>query len=321
MIARVLRCALCIGAAAAFFAGCGGSQPHVAPDFMPQNSAITSAAHGKSWMQPGVKGRDLLYAAVGSGITVYTYPRGHLVGSLGVGGTYLCNDTAGNVFIPAGAFGTQILVYAHGATKAKATLNDPYPAVACSVDPTTERVAVTAGFGGGIVIYPYKPKQGWRYAKVYRDPDLQSIIFCAYDKNGNLFVDGKDSAGDFVVAEMPKGSQTFNAITLDQPIKTGGSIQFDGKYLAIADYGAGYPTAAVVYRFALSGSSGTRISKTTLDDSLAFGQFWIQGGKIIGPIGYDSISRYRVLAVSRRWLSQQELCWPRHLPQRGSRES
>lgn len=129
-----------MGAAAAFFAGCGGSQPHVAPDFMPQNSAMTSAAHGKSWMQPGVKGRDLLYAAVGSGITVYTYPRGHLVGSLGVGGTYLCNDTAGNVFIPAGAFGTQILVYAHGATKAKATLNDPYPAVACSVDPTTERV-------------------------------------------------------------------------------------------------------------------------------------------------------------------------------------
>lgn len=88
---------------------------------------------------------------------------------------------------------------------------------------------------------------------------------------------------------MPKGSQTFSAITLDQPIKTGGSIQFDGKYLAIADYGAGYPTAAVVYRFALSGSSGTRISKTTLDDSLAFGQFWIQGSKIIGPIGYDSI--------------------------------
>ncbi len=71
---------------------CGGSQPPnntpvVTP---PESGAARYAAHGKAWMAPHAGGRDLLYLALGSGVNVYTYPRGTLLGSLGVGGGGLC---------------------------------------------------------------------------------------------------------------------------------------------------------------------------------------------------------------------------------------
>ncbi len=195
------------------------------------------------------------------------------------------------MFIPQGEFNGQVLVYEHGASTAKATLNSPLPALDCSVDPSSENVAVTTGFGNGIVIFPYSPQRGWRFAKVYSDPHLPSFAFCAYDNHGNLFADGADAKGNFALAELPKGSKTFSTITVDQNIGFAGSMQWLGKYLSIADLGpnGGSITDSVIYRFAISGSSGTRVSTTTLDLSLAHAQFWIQGNKVIGPVSYDSV--------------------------------
>lgn len=241
-------------------------------------------------MLPEAKGRNLLYVGLGgSGLDVYTYPRGHLIGALGVGGIYLCTDTAGNVFIPGAPFATQVLIYAHGSTQPKTTLNDPYTAADCSVDPSSERLAVTSYFAHYVVIFPYDPKRGWRYAKIFTDVEMQTISFCAYDNNGNLFVDGQDSSGDFMLAELVKGGNTFSMINLDQRIGAPGSMQWDGKYLAIADRGKASGSASVIYRFRLSGSSGTRVSRTKLDLSFADAQFWIQGNRVIGPISHDSM--------------------------------
>jgi hypothetical protein len=113
-----------------------------------------------------------------------------------------------------------------------------------------------------------------------------TVAFCAYDNNGNLFVDGKDSSGNVMLAEMPKGSKAFTAIALDQRIGVAGTMQWDGKYLALEDReDTGAP---VIYRFAISGSSGVKVSKTTLVDSHAHAQFWIQGDRIIGPVDSGS---------------------------------
>lgn len=239
-------------------------------------------------MLPEAAGRDLLYVGTTNDVSVYTYPSGKLLGSLGVSGLYLCTDLANNVFIPAGKFATQIFVFAHGAAEPKVTLNDPYPAVDCSVDPRSETLAVTVGFGGGVVVFPYTKKRGWRYAQGIWDPDAQFADFCAYDNGGDLFVDGTHSDGTFFLAELPKGSTTFNRITLDRSIIGPGSMQWDGKYLAIADSGAGSSNPSVIYRFALSGSSGTTVSTTTLDSSYAFAQFWIQNSRVIGPLAHSS---------------------------------
>lgn len=287
---NITRYALSTGTAIALLAGCSGSQPPIgALGTLPHSDgAATRAASGRSLIAPDDAGRDLLYAATGGGVNVYSYPRGTLLGSLGVGGGDLCSDKTGNVFIPQ-YFVADVLVYAHGATSPKAVLNDPYFAMDCSVDPTSETVAVTAGFGDQIVIFPYNPRRGWRFAKIYTNPNMTSISFCAYDKAGNLFVDGQNGSGGFMLAELPKDSRVFNTISLDQSIVTGGAMQWIGQYLTIVDMGQGYPQPAVIYRFSISGSSGTKVSSTTLNKSYANAQFWIQGATVIGPVAYSSV--------------------------------
>ncbi len=272
-------------------AGCGGSQPPIgAPGAMPQISALaTHAERGKSWMLPEAKGRDLLYVGLGGdGVNVYTYPRGRLVGSLGPFGGYLCSDAAGNVFVPGGPIATQVSVYAHGSAEPKAILNAPYSATGCSVDSSSERLAATTYDQNIVVVFPYTPKRGWRFAKTFSDAGMQTVSFCAYDRVGDLFVDGQDSNNNFVLAELPEGGDTFSPIRLDKSISKAGSMQWDGKYLAIADFGKTIDSAAVIYRFALSGRSGKKVSTTKLDLSHALAQFWIQGGTVIGPTSYDS---------------------------------
>jgi hypothetical protein len=48
--------------------------------------------------------------------------------------------------------------------------------------------------------------------------------------------------------------------------------------LAIGDQ-----SAAVIYQFAISGSTGTKVSSTPLTGSKDVVQFWIEGKKVIGP--------------------------------------
>src|SRR5580700_9415982 len=98
------RHTLSICVAAAMLTGCGGSQPAIgAPGTMPQSPAIaTHAAHGTSWMAPDAVTQDLLYVGGNSGdVTVYSYPKGKLLGTLT--GFNLpageCVDKAGDVLI------------------------------------------------------------------------------------------------------------------------------------------------------------------------------------------------------------------------------
>jgi hypothetical protein len=87
-----------------------------------------------------------------------------------------------------------------------------------------------------------------------------------------------------MLVELRKGSSTFTTITLDQAIQRPGSVQWDGKYLAVADAGASRSSTAVIYRFAISGSYGHMVSATTLTSSRGAGQFLIHGGTVIGPL-------------------------------------
>jgi hypothetical protein len=68
------------------------------------------------------------------------------------------------------------------------------------------------------VVYRNKGKRGWGFARGYMLPSMNSSTFCGYDNHGDLFVDGKDSNGAFVLAELSKGSQTFTVIAVSQSI-------------------------------------------------------------------------------------------------------
>jgi hypothetical protein len=291
------RYALRISVAAAMLAGCGGSQPPIAPPAaMPQGAAVVGqATHGRS-MKPGSSGGDLIYAAVNfsgsqqGGVLILSYPAGTLEGTItGLkipGG--LCSDGNGNVFVT-DFKAADILEYAHGGTSPINTLNDPgYYLIACSVDPTTGNLAVSGyDYRGHGAVAVYANAQG--SPTTYSTPT--DTLYCTYDSQGNLFVDGNESGVE--LAELPKGGSAFENITLNESIEYAGSFQWDGTYLALAaPQGAGRQKGPTpIYQVQVSGTTGTVVSTTWLisgkldRNSGVDDQYWIQGGTILGADG------------------------------------
>jgi hypothetical protein len=228
-----------------------------------------------SWMAAEAKNEDLLYISNAWTVTVYSYPKGKLVGKLGHFYRPLgeCVDQAGNVFVANGT--AQVFEYAHGGKKRIATLTmSGYQPESCAVDPTTGNLAVT---------WDQNESQG--YVAIYQDakgtPTLYGngnmlFNFCGYDNAGNLFIDG-EAPHYFAFAELPKGSSTLENITLDQNIEHAGAVQWDGKYMAVGD-----DATQTIYQFTISGSSGTLKGTTSLGNAQSVYQWWIDGGKVVG---------------------------------------
>jgi hypothetical protein len=273
---------LALGAAAsALFSGCAGTAMQASP-------AGVQTGAARSWMAPDAKKGDLLYVSdLGNDLVdVYSYPHGKLKGTLsGFQAVHSgCVDAAGDVFITS-SHNSEILEFAHGGTKPIETLEDGgYGPVGCSVDPANGNLAVAnltpvyGSGGGGIAIYKHakgKPKE-------YSDPNIFFYYDCAYDNAGNLYVTGSDMHGFFKFAEIPSGTTSFTDITLNQTINVPGGVQWDGKYVAVEDQGAGYH-GSTIYQVSVSGSAGTVVGTTSLGGSSDVIQFWIQGKKVIGP--------------------------------------
>jgi hypothetical protein len=288
--------------AAAMLAGCGGSQPPIgAPGAMPQASAIaTHADRGKSWMLPEAKSDDLLYVSSftsgRSQVSVYTYPGGRHVGYLGAqdaGG--LCSDAAGDVFVVQ-LDREDIAEYAHGGTVPIATLDDSYNNPnGCAVDPTTGNLAVAGGdffYGASANVALFPNAMG--SPTVYYDSDDLTFSWCTYDDQGNLFANGRtfhhDESG---IAELPVGGSTFSQITVENAnVHGGGSLQWDGNYLAVTKIhgGAKKSEPAAIYQLQISGQNGSVVNTVELQGSHVSDrsgwitqQFWVHNHTVISP--------------------------------------
>ena len=79
-------------------------------------------------------------------------------------------------------------------------------------------------------------------------------------------------------AELPKGGKSLQTITLNQTIGGPGGVQWDGKYVAIADQ-----EAPVIYQFTVTGSAGTKAGQTQTQGSSDVVQFFIEGKTVVGP--------------------------------------
>ena len=278
------RAALVSCATAALLAGCAGGPFDTAPTAPPFDSARStrSAQDDKS-----VKG-DLLYVTdtITNDLYVFSYPKGKLVQTI----PYLaepageCVDASGNVFV-ANTGGNDILEFAHGGTSAIATLQDPgfFP-IGCAIDPGSGNLAV-ANFGpsssthGNVVIY--KRAKG-KPTGHYTDPNMWQMQLCAYDDKGNLFVDGSGpSSSGFAFAELPKGAHSLKDVALDQPIAFGGGVAWDGAHVTVGDQ-----STNTLYRFDISGTSGTKVGATRLRGATQIFEFAIVGSKVIGADAY-----------------------------------
>jgi hypothetical protein len=285
-----VRDSLAISVAAALLAACGGSQPPIgAPGAIKQTSAITQHAdRSGSWMLPDAKSRDLLYVDAGDGTIVYvfSYPKGKLLGEIKQPNSDmqqgLCSDSSGDVFVNAmNGNNGNTYEYEHGGKKPVADLIEPYLWVyGCSVDPTTGNLAVASvnWLSAASWVAVYKHATGT--PQIYQDPAIINYEFCGYDNKGNLFVDGTGQSGRFEFAKLPKGSDAFKNITLNQSIGWGGQVQWDGSRIVV---GADSAAPAVAYQFVINGRKGKEVGSTTLSGSVSVPQFWVQGAVIIGP--------------------------------------
>lgn len=240
--------ALCF--ATALLSGCSGSQPPIgAPGAMLQSRAIAqhAFAQGKSWMLQDAKSQDLLYVSDASAtVSVYTFPTLRKVESFSLSNTSAggeCSDNAGNVFISsanADRVGT-IYEYAHGGSSPVAALSDPGLPYGCAVDPMSGNLAVSNVYDasnpsrpglGDVAIYDHA--QG--SPTMYQSSAIDYLLYCTFDSSGNLIADGADGDGVHALFEIASGSKSVTEISLDPAVRSLGSLQWDGRYLSIADY-------------------------------------------------------------------------------------
>ena len=253
--------------AAALLAGCGAG---TAPPMALRPSVAAGA------MQPDAKAQDLLYISdLGANdVAVYTYPKGSLVTKLtGFGSVAgLCSNKGGDVFVVDEA--GPVDVYAHGGSTPIRQLATSGAPEGCSVDPVSGNLALTqlsAYEHGAIAVYP-KAKGT---PKIYEDKKIDATWFCGYDGSGNLFADAWDRYGNVELVELPKGGKAFKKFKLGKTFNKAGAVQWDGKYIAVGNYGDG-----LIYRTTETG----RVAATvTLKGGANVEQFWIAGSTLIGP--------------------------------------
>ena len=257
---------------AAMLSGCEGTS--ASPP-----SAMTFDAAG-SWIRHDVRHSGLIYASAAlQAVLIYTYS-GQLVGQLG--GLWepagLCSDNAGDVFVPSRSL---VYEYPAGGSLPVNILDDrPYGPIDCAVDPTTGNVAVVnGGTGANVAIFPAGSNSN---PTLYTAPNISAYQFSAYDPAGNLYVDGIGFKETFQLAALDKGSGSFVDVPLkglnnDKHLAAG--IQWDGQYVAVGDGKDG-----VIYRLAISGSSGTVVQRIKFQGWHHFvPEFAIVGNRLFLP--------------------------------------
>lgn len=246
-------------------------------------SATADALRGgeASWVDPIAQTENLLYVSNVSTVTMYSYPKGKLVGTLR--GFYRpegeCVDAVGDVYVT--NLGTnQIFEYAHGVKKRLRVLRGYGGPVGCSIDPTTGDLAVSSISRGSGGLAVYKGARG--KPRLYKDPAFSTYYFCGYDSTGNLFVDGQSSNAAFEFAELAKGDTSLKTVTLDKSIGYPGGIQWDGRYVAVGDQ-----DTSIIYQFQIKAHSGKEAGSTPLGSHASeVSQFFILAKKIIAPNVY-----------------------------------
>jgi hypothetical protein len=111
----------------------------------------------------------------------------------------------------------------------------------------------------------------WEHAtgnpKNYPLPDGDRAYFITYDPQGDLFVDGSNASGAFVLYELPRGGSTLVPITLvGATIHFPGGLQYADGALDIGDQ-AGSGGHSVVYQAHVVGRIARVVKLTELHDA------------------------------------------------------
>jgi hypothetical protein len=272
-------------AVAALLAGCSGtSQSALSPtQSIPQAGRVVASASkqipspvarpnknapvhykGKSHMSPdAASSKALLYVSNSDGtVTVFKYAGGNPTQQVGTLTGFEfpgapCTDKAGNVFIPDYELGT-VTEYAYGASSPTATLNPGGSSIACSVDPTTNNLAVvnyqTPAGSGNIAVF--SDESGT--PTTYTNANQYYPEFAGYDNAGNLWISGRSTALVVTIGYLGSGSGTITTATVNgATIFFPAQVQWGGTYLLVGDQEFGGLEGSGLYQMSVSGSTLT----------------------------------------------------------------
>jgi hypothetical protein len=181
----------------------------------------------------------------------------------------LAFDTNGALYV-ANTSDSQVLVYPKPHTGPAVTLNDSgqYPVgVAVASDGT---VGVTNMFStnGGAASVSIYAKGATSPCATVNNGSFARLYFDAYDKTGNLYVDGTDASGHFVVGEVTGecGATSITRLSIRNKIGSPGGVAvlMNGD-IALGDQ-AGLNVTSIVYAYKppSGGSLGSPARTTTL---------------------------------------------------------
>jgi hypothetical protein len=225
-------------------------------------------------MDPVASSGDLVYVSAGTEVDVFTYPGGKRAGTLSSGfddATALCPDANGNIWIVNLNYfaGSTLVEYAHGGTSPIATLQDigSDAPQACAVDPATGNLAV-ANMNANVAVFANAAGSPKSYSTQGLIKDVRTVT---YDGNGNLYM--RSFSKPKAAAWLPKGSSTV----LPFLVRKMGDYDWDGESLVVAH---GVLPTSTLFRYSLSGSSGTKIGRIRLQHCQEAGVFSLEGSEL-----------------------------------------
>ena len=253
-MARLSSAFLSMGIATLSLGGCGG---------FPASEAMPDPVH--QLLQPSGEVQYVSDFSNGT-VTEFDYPNdtspiGQITGVNDANGE--CTSGARTFWVVASG-ADQVEEFKAGGSKPIATLTTKAGEPSgCAIDAATGDLAVTIITNGDVVIF----KSGDKSAKTLNSGLLEAL-FDGYDAKGNLFVDGLNGSNASQLVELPKGRTHFQGISISMRSPSGGSIQWDGKYLAI---GGG----SAIYRYRIVGKKAILKGIVSLAGSSDCVQTWI----------------------------------------------
>lgn len=242
-------------------AGCGGGVSPITP--LSNTSSIQFGAIHK----PGaVKARAYQWVAQGDEVVQYDYPKsdspiGAITGFDGATG--ICS-TGKHTFWVVNGGPDEIVQYDYSGKKVLKTLalHADYPS-ACAVSQSDGDVAVIVSYTDVVVFKHGRQGQITTYA-------LSGMpYFMGYDATGNLYVDGFNGQEQGALLELAAGGTAFENVTLPNEFFPG-SIQWDGKYVAVTDQ-----AASAVDRYTIANYAAKLEATVTLSGADDCASTWI----------------------------------------------
>ena len=229
----------------------------------PQSEVMPARPFGALREAGGKAGKRLFVSDAGTGeIYVYEIPSLKLVAILQgfAQPRGECADGKGNVFAVDGS--TDIIYKLSYAGRTENRLNDTTGTPdGCAWDPKNADLAVfnvvgTQSKPGAVLIYHH----GAGSPKTYGNPKQYYYEFGGYDGAGNLFFDGSDASGKFMLSELPvKGSTAQTIAVSGAKIYGPGMVQWDpdSSYLDVGDQNCGSTATSCLYQMSVSGTHAT----------------------------------------------------------------